>query len=162
MTQAAALKLDKAETPETFESELLGVVPLRPEQIITFPEGIVGFPDARRYALLPASREGFYWLQSLDHEPLAFVLIDPFVFVPGYSVELGSNELGPLDTDDPGDLAVLAILALPREPGDLPTVNLQGPVAVNLKRRLGRQVILAESPYGTRWPLELKRRRKAS
>ena len=50
---------------------------------------------------------------------------------------------------------VLAIVTLPREPGEPATINLQGPLALNLGQRLGRQVVLDSERFGVREAVEL-------
>jgi flagellar assembly factor FliW len=120
-----------------------------PEPAVRFPDGILGFPEVEDYLLMSTELEGVYWLQARGCSPLSFVLADPFGMVPGFSLDLGDAELGPLAASNPADLAVLAILTL-RQNGDDVTANLQGPVVIDLKRRLGRQIVLADSPWGVR------------
>ena len=159
--KAVSLTLETKERI-TIESELLGTVTVRPEDTFKFEEGIFGFPEATRFALVPAEREGFFWLQSVDHSTLAFVLIDPFEFVPDFQVELGDKELGGLTTPDAADIVILAILSLPRDEAGQATVNLQGPIVLNVRKRLGAQIVLTDSSYGVRWRLALRRIRMAS
>lgn len=137
-----------------FESKLLGPLAVPEHQICDFHQGLFGFPEAHRFALLPAEREAFFWLQSQEFEALTFLLIDPFAFVEGYSVDLGPKDIGELMPEDASEIAVLAILTLPNEPGGSATANLQGPLALNHNKRIGKQLAL-ESPYGIRFPVDL-------
>lgn len=129
------------------------------EGTFLFPDGLLGFEDARRFILAPAHREGLYWLQSLDHSSLAFLLCDPFLFVEEFVVDLGPREL----TGDFGgsreQLAVLAIVTLPGETGAQATANLQGPVLFDFDTGTARQVALADSSWGVRHPVDLRRGR---
>jgi flagellar assembly factor FliW len=127
-----------------------------------FPDGILGFPTCRRFRLAPADLEGFYWLHSTETQPLAFLMVDPFRAIEGFFVDLGDADLHHLQARHAPDIGVLAIVTLPRRPGDTPTANLQGVVALNFAKRIGRQVILQETPYSTRWPLDLQRLSLAS
>lgn len=154
--------IDAAATTPTTSSEPspdLGV-PGGDEGTFLFPEGLLGFEDARRFVLAPAAdREGLYWLQSLDHGSLAFLLCDPFLFVDGFVVELGPREL-PGDFGESRDhLAVLGIVTLPRERGTPATVNLQGPVLFDFRTGKARQVALADSSWGVSHPVDLRRTR---
>ncbi len=161
MTMAtAALPTTPEPSPLLLESHVLGTLQVREDQCFTFPEGILGFPACKRFALLPAERTGFWWLQSLDCPSLTFLLADPFLFIEGFYVDLNEGDLLPLRATRASELGVLAIVTLPRTPLDPPTANLQGPLVLNPGKRLGRQVVLPHSPYGTRWPLELSRLRK--
>jgi flagellar assembly factor FliW len=136
-------------------SEVLGDITVPEETIFDFPFGVYGFEEARRFALLPAERDGMYWLQSLDFSALTFLLVDPFKWVEGYNVDLPDSELVSLAPADAADVAVLAIVTLPRAAGDSPTANLQGPVALNVRKRVGRQVVIQDSPFDVRHPVVL-------
>ncbi len=144
----------------TFESKLLGALAVPEHQVLEFANGLFGFPEARGFALLPAEREGFFWLQSQEFEALTFLLIDPFAFVEGYSVDLGPKEIGELMPADASEIAVLAILTLPKELGETATANLQGPLALNAEKRIGKQLAL-DSPYGIRFPVDLSSTRRS-
>ena len=74
-------------------SKAYGLIEVDERQKITFPQGILGFETFRDYALLDAERQPFYWLQSLDSEQVAFVLINPFIFRPDYEVNIENDEL---------------------------------------------------------------------
>ena len=137
-----------------FESKLLGPLAVPEHQIFNFHQGLFGFPEAHRFALLPAERDGLFWLQSQEFEALTFLLIDPFACVEGYAVDLGPKDIGELMPEDASEIAVLAILTLPGKRGETATANLQGPLALNHKKRVGKQLAL-ESPYGIRFPVEL-------
>lgn len=136
------------------ESQVLGTLDVLDTQVYQFPDDLYGFPGASLFALLPGERAGFFWLQSLEFKALTFLLIDPFLFVEGYSVDVGAEELGTLACEDPSQVLVLSILTLPREQGHDATVNLQGPIVFNLAERLGKQVVL-ESPFGIRHPIKV-------
>lgn len=137
----------------TVTSDLLGLVAPSQENTFIFPVGMFGFPECRRFALLNAGREGLFWLQSMEHTALTFLLADPFRFFDGYSVELGAGDRAELklhDDTNADDVAVLAIVTLPRTRDELPTANLQGPVAINFGSRVGRQLAVADGAWGVR------------
>lgn len=138
-------------------SDLLGDLEVAEDQLIDFPRGIFGFPECRRFALLPGSVDGTFWIQSVEHATLALFLVDPFVFVPGFVVDLPGADLSDLRATQDGDVAVLCIVTLPRSTADTPTANLQGPIALNPRARVGRQIVIADSPWGVRHPVELRR-----
>ncbi len=137
-----------------FESQLLGSMAVPEHQIFNFHQGLFGFPEAHRFALLPAQRDGLFWLQSQEFEALTFLLVDPFACVEDYAVDLGPKDVGELMPKDASEIAVLAILTLPNKRRETATVNLQGPLALNHKKRVGKQLAL-ESAYGIRFPVAL-------
>ncbi len=127
-----------------------------------FPQGILGFPACRRFHLMPAKRDGFFWLRSVECGSLCFLLVDPFELADGFFVDLSDTDLMHLEAGDAPQVAILAIVTLPSTPGATATANLQGLVAFNFANGLGRQIIVHDSSYGTRWPLDLQRRKRAS
>jgi flagellar assembly factor FliW len=136
-------------------SDVLGPLSVPEEEIVRFPAGLLGLPECRSFVLLPADREGLYWLQSVEESSLAFVLVDPFLFVEGYSVEVPQAELDALGAEGAGDVAILTIVTLPGSRDGTPTTNLQGPLAVNLRGRVGRQMVIQDSEFGVRVPVDL-------
>jgi flagellar assembly factor FliW len=106
---------------------------------ICFATGLPGFEDCRDWVLLayrPESELG--WLQSTVWPDLAVPVVNPRVYVPSYDVRLDPAELSPLGLDSPADAQILAIVA---RHGDFLTLNLKAPLAINLRRQLGRQVL---------------------
>jgi flagellar assembly factor FliW len=132
-------------------SAVLGTFRVAAAEIITFPSGILGFPDFRRYALVSGGSSGVYWLQSIDNPMLVFVMVDPFAIAPNYSADIPDADARALGAAEASDLALLAIVTLPRVAGERPTANLQGPVAVNFATRLAKQVITGDTVHGLRW-----------
>jgi flagellar assembly factor FliW len=156
MKSAAALAL--AAPPRMFvNSDMLGPLDVADDEVIEFAAGLFGFPECRAFVLVPAERDGLFWLQSADHSALVFLLVDPFVFFEGYSVDLTSIDRAELQAFDAADVAVLAIVTLPRSRAQQPTANLQGPLALNLRSRRGKQIALADSEFGLRRPIDLSR-----
>ena len=127
-------------------------------RLVHFRNGLFGFPNHRQFILRSTDHEGLYWLQSAEDDALAFLLADPFVFVDGYVVELHDAEVEELETKAASDIVVLAIVTLPRHAGQPCTLNLQGPLAIDLRTGRAKQVILADSEYGLRHPVDLARR----
>ncbi len=120
---------------------------------IKIPGGLLGFPDSARYALLEPDQDSpFWWLQSLDEGHLAFVVTDPMEFFPDYQVEVRTEELEALGIVERTDLDVLVILSLKGGIESM-TANLQGPILLNAKTRVGRQFVLKDSGYQTRHAL---------
>lgn len=128
-----------------------GVINIAEDRVITFPKGLLGFPDAKRYCLLePGEDACFFWLQSLDEPSLAFVVTDPSLFVPEYNVPIRSEQMEDLGLKQLDDAQVFVIVN--KIDGQL-TGNLQGPLVVNTLCREGEQLVLAEKRWTTRHPL---------
>lgn len=158
MTPCPAPVLDPIDTSVTVQSEVLGPFTVAPADVLTFDDGVLGFPACRRFVLVPAGREGLYWLQSVEQTALAFLLVDPFPLVAGYTLDLGAVEPGSeLAAAAPADIVALTILTLPATRAELPTANLQGPLVIDLRTRRGRQVVVSNGAFGLRHPVDLAR-----
>ena len=138
-------------------SDLLGELEVRSSDVFNFPKGVLGFPECRRFALLRGARDGLYWLQSLEYSALSFLLVDPFTIMSTYTVDVEPWQVADLGGGEPADLGVLAIVTLPAQRGELATVNLQGPLALNFKTRRAKQIICTDDAHKVRTPVDLQR-----
>ena len=130
-----------------------GEIEVREDEVLTFPQGLLGFGHLRKYALRPNPKGGpFQWLQSLEDGSVAFVVVEPREFFVDYVVTLGADDLAPLKLADPADAKVLAIVTVTPDPRNI-TANLQGPVVLNPKERLALQFILTVPGITTRHAL---------
>ena len=134
-------------------TERFGDLDVEDDRILTFPEGLPGFPGATKFALIDVhGNEAFLWLQSLEDPSLAFLSTVPWPFFPDYEPEVPDSEQQLLELTDASDAMVLCLLTIRREEGEV-TANLLGPLVVNQRTRIGRQVVLADSDYPLRAPL---------
>ncbi|MDD5789364.1 MAG: flagellar assembly protein FliW [Spirochaetia bacterium] len=131
------------------ETKTMGTVTVDENQIVTFPNGLYGFEEYHRYAIIEAEYQPFYWLQSLDEKNLAFIIVDPFLLVSDYELDIDDRTLCEIGIDSPGDVILFAIITIPAD-GSAVTANLQGPVVINRKNSLALQVILSDSKWTTK------------
>jgi flagellar assembly factor FliW len=128
-----------------------GVIEIAEDRVITFPAGLLGFPEHRRYCLLqPGDDACFFWLQSLDDPELAFVVTDPTLFVQDYSVPIRGEQMQTLGLPNLDDAQVFVIV---NKVEDELTGNLQGPLVINTLDKVGEQLVLAEKKWTTRHAL---------
>lgn len=121
--------------------------------VLTFPTGLLGFPEHQRYVMLDHDTEApFKWLQSLDEPGLAFVIIDPALFDGAYRVEYTEDALAEVGGGKTEDLTVAVILTIPSEDPGRITANLRGPLLLNTRTRLCKQLVLSDD-LPTRYPL---------
>lgn len=135
--------------PVMVASEVLGPIPVAPDQVVTFIDGLYGFPGAQRFALLPTPRDGVLWLQSLEFSALVFLLVDPFQVFPHYHIELSESDKARLGTDAE-DILILAIVTMPPEPSLPCTANLHAPLMFNVRAGQGYQSIRPDDTFGIR------------
>lgn len=123
------------------------------EDVITFPEGLLGFEEAKRFLLVdvPAFAP-LRWLQSVERPALAFVLCDPLLFLPDYRVRAHKNDLAVIGLEDESQGYVYVILVV-GEDYRASSANLKGPLVFNLAKRLAKQLVLADADYSVRHPL---------
>lgn len=132
------------------ETARFGSIETDTEKILHFPSGLLGFPDVQDYVILDHTEEGpFKWLQAVDDPALAFLIVDPLVFVPDYNLEVQETELRDLGLHDADQALVFVIVTV--RPGTPPhiTANLQGPVVVNLANCWAKQLVIVQSAYHT-------------
>ncbi len=133
-----------------FFTTRFGELEVQEKDIITFPRGLIGFPDAARYVVIDHPGGGpFRWLQAVDRPETAFAVTDPLLFFPDYRVPVSSEDLKDIRIADPADGVVVVILVVPRDPWKI-TANLQGPVVINTRERLGVQLVLTSPEYSTK------------
>ena len=113
------------------------------ECIIQFPAGIVGFPEHTAFRLLePADGYPLKFLQSTLDPEVSFTCMDAAAVKLDYEVPLDPGTAGTLALKADEDALVLAIVVVPAEDPRAMTANLAGPLVINVRSRIGRQVIL--------------------
>ena len=129
-----------------------GDVEYNPEHLLTFPVGMVGFPDLHGFIVMPNRKEGpLFWIQSVDDPDTAFVLADPTNFFPNYAVQPDAAERRILEIDEGDECYAVAVVTVP--PDLNITLNLSAPILFAPKTNRAMQTILEDSPYGTKTPL---------
>jgi flagellar assembly factor FliW len=120
-------------------STRFGRLEIATHDVLVFPAGIPGMEDCREWVLLAdASNDALGWLQSTTRRELAFAVVSPRRFVPGYQIRVARSELAPLELTDIRQAHVLAIVG---KNDRAITLNLKAPLVIHLARRLGRQVV---------------------
>lgn len=136
-----------------FSTTRFGVLDVREEVLLTVPSGILGFPEWTRYVVLDHDTDApFKWLQCVEQPDLAFVILDPALVKGDYSVDLSEEALAEVKGTDTDDLTLAVILTIPSNDAQRITANLRGPLLMNPRTKLCKQLVLAES-YPTRYPL---------
>ncbi|MDR7434386.1 MAG: flagellar assembly protein FliW [Armatimonadota bacterium] len=118
-------------------------------KVLEFPEGLPGFEDLHRWALLAATPGPILWLQALDSVDACLPVVEAFGLFPDYEVSLNVQDTALLQLNDPNEGMVFVVLTIRGQPLQV-TANLLAPIVVNPKRKVAKQVILEGSPYSTR------------
>lgn len=136
-----------------FVSTRFGNLEVPDDTLLTFPSGILGFPDWTRYVILDHDTEApFKWLHCVEQRDLAFVILDPALFKPDYQIQVTTESLAEIGATDVSDLTVAVILTIPSDDPLGITANLRGPLVMNPRTRSCKQLVLSvDCP--TRYPL---------
>jgi len=123
--------------------------------VILFEDGLLGFEQYKKFILIRFENNSGspICLQSIDEADIAFVMINPYNFIPDYNVSIKETDCEDLGLIDSNNLAVYNICVLK---DDVPksTTNLRCPVIVNTETRLAKQIILDSSDYPFKYPFQ--------
>ena len=134
------------------KTKSMGIISIDEDHVITLPDGLFGFEDFKKYALVDSQYEPLLLMQSLDEQGLCFFLIDPFLICNDYEVDADDKILEKIDLKEPSDVCVMAIVTVPAH-GSHVTANLQGPLIINRKNRKGMQIVLPNDKYTTKYDI---------
>lgn len=128
-----------------------GDIEINENKIINFLDGLPGFDDQKRFIIIDNSDEKvpFKWLQSLDDANLAFIIINPFLFKNDYEFDIPEYIIEKLKIKEEKDVIVYSIVLIPEDITKM-TANLLGPVIINTKEMLGKQIVLDDNRYKTK------------
>jgi len=131
-----------------------GEIEINEEDIIVFPDGILGFEDIKQYIIIPNpdSEVPFQWLQSVDEPELAFVITSPFIFKPDYEFDLPEKVVKALEIEKPEDVMTYSLVVVPEDVKDM-TMNLRGPIIINTSNRRAKQIVLDKEEYSLKYKL---------
>ena len=136
------------------ETKFLGTVEIKEQDILTFEAGLPGFPNAKKFTLLPLDADlPLVVLQSIEHQGISFVLAYPFAFKKDYTFDIGEEEKIDLRIEDEENIIAYSILTL-KETFQESTMNLLAPIVINTAKKLGKQIVLQDSShYPLRYPI---------
>lgn len=136
-------------------SRVFGKVEISDDRILTFKKGIIGYPQLKKFALLydeEKGRETIQWLQSCDEESFAMPVLDPLFVKEDYCPVVDTAILEDLQLREMDDALVLVTVTVPKNLEEM-TVNLKGPLIINVEKRKGCQVILEEESYPVKYKI---------
>ena len=120
---------------------------------LTFPAGLIGFPHLRVFRLFePSETYPLKFLQSESEPDISFSCIDVAAIRPDFVVPLGEEDAAVLALETPEDALVLALVVIPKDPREM-TANLAGPLVINGKTGIGRQIVLNIDTHPLKFPI---------
>lgn len=128
-------------------TRLFGEIEIDESKIITFEDGIIGFPDMKKFTLIfdeeKEGRPSISWLQSMDEPEIAFPVMDPLLVCETYNPSVEEELLKNLGTIKEDNLYVLVTVTVPQNIKEL-AVNLKAPIVINTDTRKASQIIVED------------------
>lgn len=145
-------------------TKVFGDIAVDDDKIIYFPKGIIGFPDLKDFALIHDEEKGadsIHWLQSIQEPAFAMPVMDPLLVCSEYNPEADDELLNNLGELDPEEMLVLVTVTIPKDLTKM-SVNLKGPIVINVAEKKAIQVIVEGDDYQVKFPIyEILNRKKA-
>ena len=130
------------------KTRYFGEIELDESKVITFENGLFGFEEYKRYALLYDSETGecnsIEWLQCVDEETLALPVMMPTIVKPDYDPIVEDGVLDILGDWNEKNVSVLVTVTVPSDLKAM-TTNMKAPIIINTESMKGAQVV-AENP----------------
>lgn len=128
-------------------TRLFGEIEIDESKIITFEDGIIGFPDMKKFTLIfdeeKEGRPSISWLQSMDEPEIAFPVMDPLFVCETYNPSVEEELLKNLGAIKEDNLYVLVTVTVPQNIKEL-AVNLKAPIVINTDTRKASQIIVED------------------
>jgi flagellar assembly factor FliW len=130
-----------------------GTIEYKEDEIIYFKKGMPGFLDLKKFVLFPVEENDFFSvLHSVENSSIGFIVVSPFNIKKDYEIELNDAVLKELNIKEEIDVLIFNTVTLSSEVTKI-TSNLKAPIVINIKDRLGEQIILNDEKYEIKYPL---------
>ncbi len=123
------------------KSTNLGEIEYKAEDVIRFEKGLLAFEDEKEFLIIRNRETEFYYLQSVKNGEVTFILVDLKEVMPNYDPKVEVEFLQDLGEVNE-NLEVFNMCTVKENLEEL-TVNLLGPIVINMETKKGKQVIIA-------------------
>lgn len=137
------------------KTKYFGEIEMNEEEMIVFDNGILGFPELKKYVLLyDIEKEGrtIRWLQSCDEQALSIPVIIPTLVMPDYNPTVEDELLKGLGELTDENLSVLVTVTVPEDVTKM-TANMKAPIIINADTLKGCQLIVENQEYEVRYQI---------
>ncbi len=130
-------------------TRLFGEIEIEQNKIICFENGIIGFPDCKKFTLIfdeteDGERKNISWLQSLDEPSFALPVMDPLLVKADYNPQVEHELLKNIGNLTEENTYVLVTVTVPSDIKKL-SVNLKAPIVINVDELKAEQLIVDDS-----------------
>ncbi len=131
-----------------------GEIEVSEDLIFHFERPLLGYEQLKDFTLVDQNEESpFKWLQSLEDKETAFPVTVPALFGIDYQFVIPEEEAKNLELVNAENLLTLNIVSIPNGSPQNTTVNLAGPVVINLDNKKSMQLILTDIKYPVKYRL---------
>lgn len=146
-------------------TKIFGEVEVSQDKVITFEKGIIGFPELKHFTLLhdeeDGTEAGIRFLQSIEEPGFAMPVMDPLLVKPDYNPEVDDELLATAGNLNAENILVLVTVTVPSDLKKM-SVNLQGPIVINVDEHKACQIIVDGDSYPVKFPIyDILQSRKA-
>ena len=145
-------------------TKIFGEIDVNTEKLISFPDGIIGFPDLKQFMLIydeDKKDSNISWLQSIDEPAFALPVINPLKVEDDYNPMVEDELLSKLGNLKPENMLVLVTITVPSDITKM-TVNLKAPIVINAEENKAAQIIVDDEAYEIKHPIYDKLKKKRS
>ena len=143
------------------KTRIFGDVTISDDKMISFPNGIVGFPDLKDFALIhdeeQGDQAGIRWMQSVQEPNFAMPVINPLVVKEDYDPLVDDELLAVIGKGE--NILGLTTITVPTDLSKM-SVNLKAPFVINVDTRKAVQVVLEDDLPVKFYVYELLKARK--
>ncbi|MBM7869461.1 flagellar assembly factor FliW [Clostridium pascui] len=130
-----------------------GTIEYNEEDIITFKKGLPGFENLKKFIVVPfEDNEVFSILISVEDIEVGIPAISPFHVDETYEFKLSDEKINELSVNSHEEILVLNTVTLNSNVKNI-TINMKAPIIINIKGKVGEQIILDNEKYRIKEPL---------
>ena len=135
------------------ETRFNGIVEYKEDQVIFFKKGLPGFENLKEFILFPLEgNEIFSILHSTEDMNIGIPVMSPFSACKEYEFKLSDEIREELNVKSPEDVLVLTTVTINSNYKNI-TTNLKAPLVINIKEKIGEQIILEKEDYKIKYPI---------
>ncbi len=136
-------------------TRLFGEIDIADDRIITFTEGIIGFPQLQKFALIydeeKKEKGKIMWLQSMDDPAFSMPAVNPLEIIPSYHPAVSEEQYKTLNGISTESIFIIVTITVPKKIEEM-SVNLKAPFVINMDTLEGVQVIV-EDDYPVKYKI---------
>ena len=124
-----------------------GELHIKEDKIIDFPQGIFGFENLKKYAILVFEEyDPFQFLISIDDPEVSFPIVSPLLVNKKYEPKITKEDVSLLGDFIDEDLIMYAIITIKGD-SKKPSANLKGPIIINQNNKIAQQIIIESDEF---------------